>query len=94
MGYIWANKWNMKYFQGLLVLCFCISGSDICADQEDHPEDPSHLVAHGHCHRVSYGHCYGGTASLCQAVKYIKKAVHPELDVFQTSNCEIQQEWR
>ena len=39
--------------------CVCVSGPDISADQEDHPEGPSRLVSHGYRHRISDGHRHG-----------------------------------
>lgn len=39
-------------------------GPNISTDQEDHTEDPSDLLPHGHCNRVSHGHRYGGKMPL------------------------------
>lgn len=36
-----------------------LPGSDISVDQEDHIEDPSHLLPHGHGDRVGHGDRYG-----------------------------------
>lgn len=46
------------------IALFCLSGPDIGADQEDHIEDPSHLLPHGHSHRVGHGDRYGGKQRL------------------------------
>lgn len=63
---------------------FCLSGPDISADQEDHFEDSSHLLPHGHCDRVSHGDCDGGKT----LVKLLGKSIdchlllHSETHIF------------
>lgn len=47
-----------------LIFSLIFSGSHIGTDQEDHTEDPSDLLPHGHCDRVGHGHCDGGKLPL------------------------------